>query len=158
MAGLLIGIAGREQSRAPMIEQQRGRITVEAGLEGDCKGSRFPLRQITILDIAAWNEACAILGVDLPWTTRRANLLTQAVSLPRGLGSRLKIGKAELEVTGKTSPCLQMDLAFQGLRRALADDWRGGVTCKVIQGGEIAIGDQVSVLLHLPEKKVHLPG
>jgi MOSC domain-containing protein YiiM len=158
MAGLLIGIAGREQSRAPMIEQQRGRITVEAGLQGDCKGSRFPLRQITILDIAAWNEACAILGVDLPWTTRRANLLTQAVSLPRGLGSRLKIGKAELEVTGKTSPCLQMDLAFQGLRRALADDWRGGVTCKVIQGGEIATGDQVSVLLHLPEKKVHLPG
>ena len=158
MAGMLIGIAGREQSRSPMIEQQRGRISVEAGLEGDCKGSRFPLRQITVLDIAAWNEACAILGFDLPWTTRRANLLTQAVSLPRGLGSRLKVGEAELEVTGKTSPCLQMDLAFQGLRRALADDWRGGVTCKVIQGGEIAIGDQVSVLLHLPEKKVHLPG
>lgn len=158
MAGRLIGIAGREQSRAAMIEQQRGRITIAAGLEGDCKGSRFPLRQITLLDIAAWNEACAILGFDLPWTTRRANLLTQAVSLPRGLGSRLKVGQAELEVTGKTSPCLQMDLAFQGLRRALADDWRGGVTCKVIKGGAIAIGDPVEVLLHLPEKKVHLPG
>ena len=62
----------------------RRTICVEAGLAGDSKGARFPLRQITVLAREAWEAAAAALGdPDLPWTVRRANLLVEGVELPR---------------------------------------------------------------------------
>jgi MOSC domain-containing protein YiiM len=36
-----------------------------------------------------------------------------------------------------------MDEASQGLRKALRPNWRGGVTCKVIEGSTIAVGAPV---------------
>ena len=36
-------------------------------------------------------------------------------------------------------------LAVAGLQDALAPEWRGGVTCTVVQGGAIKIGDSVRV-------------
>ena len=49
-----------------------------------------------------------------------------------------------LEVTYPTTPCARMDEARAGLR-ALHPEWRGGVTCKVLEGGRVAIGDNVTV-------------
>ena len=57
--GRLVGIAGREKRLAPMVERTRGRITCEAGLEGDQKGVKFRLRQITVLALEQWQEALA---------------------------------------------------------------------------------------------------
>jgi len=39
-----------------------------------------------------------------------------------------------------------MDEQHMGLTRTLMPDWRGGVCCNVIQGGKIAIGDNVSLV------------
>lgn len=159
MAGRLIGIARRERSRAPMDALQSATITVEAGLAGDCKGVKFPMRQITLLQRELWEAALFTLGnPDLDWTVRRANLLVEGVNLPRGAGSEIMVGDVKLEVTAQTSPCAQMDHAYQGLRRALAPDWRGGVTARVLAGGMISIGDEVRVSREILEHKVHLPG
>ena len=38
-----------------------------------------------------------------------------------------------------------MDEAWPGLRAALAVAGRGGVTCRVLRGGELATGDPVQV-------------
>jgi MOSC domain-containing protein YiiM len=159
MAGRLIGIARREKSRAPMEMLHSAEISTEAGLVGDCKGIKFPLRQITLLQRELWEAALFTLGnPDLDWTARRANLLVEGVNLPRGIGSEITVGDVILEVTAQTSPCAQMDHAWQGLRRALAPDWRGGVTTRVLTGGMISIGDEVRVTREVPERKVHLPG
>jgi MOSC domain-containing protein YiiM len=51
-----------------------------------------------------------------------------------------------------------MERAFPGLRKALSPEWRGGVTCKVVAGGEVRAGDEVSVTKAIRERKVLLPG
>ena len=58
-------------------------------------------------------------------------------------GCVLRVGTVELEVTGETAPCDRMEEAWPGLRAALAVGGRGGVTCRVRRGGELAAGDPV---------------
>jgi MOSC domain-containing protein YiiM len=44
------------------------------------------------------------------------------------------------------------------LREALSPDWRGGVTCKVLSGGSVAVGDRVAVIKQRTDKRAYLPG
>ena len=141
--GKLVGIAIRAKTRVPMRELTRADVTREAGVADDFRGAAGP-RQITVLAREDWDAACAELGVELPWTTRRANLLVEGIALPRAPGARLRIGAAVLEVTCETDPCQVMDRQHQGLRAALTPDWRGGVSCRVVEPGEIAAGDPVT--------------
>ncbi|MEO1476164.1 MAG: MOSC domain-containing protein, partial [Pseudomonadota bacterium] len=125
---IITGIARRAERRAPMEEITEGRIDEANGLEGDFKGAKHKTRQITILASEDWEAALDTLPVEaehLPWTTRRANLLTRGIRLPRAKGARLAIGEIELEVTGQTWPCKRMDEAYPGLLKALAPEWRG---------------------------------
>ena len=161
--GRLEGITRRDARRAPMEEIETGEITLERGLAGDHKGPKFPRRQITVLAIEDWQAALDDLTdlagpVVLPWTARRANLLVSGVRLPRARGAQLQIGAVSLEVTAQTVPCRRMDEAHQGLLRALHPDWRGGVTCRVLMGGTISIGDGVRVTASPAEHVVRLPG
>jgi MOSC domain-containing protein YiiM len=143
----------------PMDEIALGLISVESGLAGDYKGAKFPLRQITVLAREAWEAAAAQIGESgLPWTTRRANLLVEGVELPRAKGGLIGIGPVRLEVTGQTYPCVRMEEAGTGLLKALARDWRGGLTCRVLSGGPIALGDAVEVLVRPREVLPRLPG
>lgn len=156
--GRVIGIARRKKSRDPMEKLEEATISTELGLVGDCKGAKFPERQITILAIEDWKAALALLGgIDLDWTVRRANLLVRDIKLPRGRGSQITIGDVIVEVTDRTSPCRQMENAHAGLRKALSGDWRGGVSCRVIGGGEIKIGDSVKTILEVRETIIRLP-
>lgn len=158
-AGRLVGIARREGRRAPLQESAEGLISIQAGLAGDYKGGKFPRRQITVLAREAWEVAAADIGdLGLPWTIRRANLLVEGVELPRAKGGILSVGPVRLEVTSQTYPCVRMEEARAGLLKALARDWRGGVTCQVLSSGQIGLGDAVVVLVRPPEVVPRLPG
>lgn len=136
-----------------------GRITIAAGLEGDFKGAKYPRRQITVLVREAWEAALGEIGHPaLDWTVRRANLLVEGVRLPRAAGGILRIGSVRLDVTAQTYPCQRMEEAASGLLPALAEDWRGGVTTRVLEGGTVALGDAVEVLVDPPEIRPRLPG
>jgi MOSC domain-containing protein YiiM len=145
--GRLIGLAWRSARLEPMQVMEAGTITQAAGLVGDFKGLKFRKRQITVLAIEDWRAACEAVGApDLPWTSRRANLLVEGLALPRARGSILGLGAVRLEVTGQTYPCVRMEQVHKGLLRALASDWRGGLTCTVLAGGPVRLGDPVTVL------------
>ena len=143
-----------------MREISAASISAAAGLEGDFKGAKYPRRQVTMLAREDWEAALAALGAaGLAWTTRRANLLVEGVRLPRAAGAVLQVGGARLEVTGQTYPCGRMEEARAGLLSALAKDWRGGITARVLVGGAIALGDEVAVLVAPPETRPpKLPG
>ena len=140
--GRLDAIAIAPKKRAAMELRDAVRITVADGPEGDARG-RKPGRQVTIVFQDMWDAACSDLGEDLPWTTRRANLLVSGLPTPAIAGAQIRIGDVLLEVTEETAPCMIMERARSGLRKALKPDWRGGVCCKVIEGGEIVIGAAV---------------
>lgn len=121
---------------------ERCRVSEAVGLEGDARG-RPGRRQVTVLARETWDEACARLGHDPGWTTRRSNLLIEGVVLEGAAGSRLQIGDLVLEITEECDPCRVMDGAVPGLREALEPGWAGGVCCRVEQAGTIALGDEV---------------
>lgn len=138
----IIGLAIRTRPRSPMQEQESIEVTQAAGLKNDFRG-KFTKRQVTLLSNQQWQEACELLGTDLSWTLRRANILVNHIAFNQSyLGKIIQFGQVKLEVMEETEPCERMDAQFTGLTAALLPDWRGGVCCKVIHGGELMIGDK----------------
>lgn len=138
--GEVIGIARRDRPRAPMQPLSEAEITIEAGLTGDFRGA-VRGRQVTVLTEEGWLAACAELGRELPWTTRRANLLVRGVDLTGRVGTRLQVGEAVLVITDECDPCSVMEKAHKGLRSALTPGWRAGTACRVARGGLVRRGD-----------------
>ncbi|MGB1925593.1 MAG: MOSC domain-containing protein [Rubripirellula sp.] len=142
--GILIGIARREKTRAPMEEIESALVTTKSGIEKDFRGKPGN-RQITILAEEDWESACKTMEKNLPWTLRRANLLVKGIKLQETTDSLIQIGNLTLQVTGETDPCSRMDEEVPGLTKALLPDWRGGVLCRVIADGKISLGNQVTL-------------
>lgn len=155
MTGRLRGIARHDRPRGPM--ETVGHIAVSAaeGLHGDFRGAmaatkKTRKRQVSLIEVESWQAALDDLGVReherLAWWNRRANLLVEGLRLPREPGRIIAIGATlRIETTVETEPCDRMDDLLPGLRAALSPDWRGGVCGRVIDDGEIAVGDEVRI-------------
>jgi MOSC domain-containing protein YiiM len=148
--GTLIGIARRLVSRAPMEMLEESGISPEQGVFGDFRGrakpnGRVTKRQVSVLRREDWALAEAELGMALPWTMRRANLLVDGLDLPHVAGTVIAIGAIRLRVSGECDPCRRMDEQQDGLWPALVPDWRGGYLTTVIAGGHARLGDQVRI-------------
>lgn len=141
MSGNLIGIARAWELGAPLEQLTSASISLERGIDGDARGQKRG-RQVTVLFRDGWEDACRDVGAELPWVTRRANLLLANLERPREAGGLLRIGDAELQITMETRPCDLMERSYTGLRAALTPDWRAGVCCVVRRGGEIKLGDR----------------
>ena len=140
------GIAYRTKPKAPMTETERVEITCESGVVPDFRGKPGK-RQVTLLSLQSWQDACAELGVELPWTFRRANILIDGLRFSAfDVGRIIRVGEAELQVMIETDPCPRMDAQHPGLTAALTPDWRAGVCCKVLKGGTVQVGDAVRYL------------
>lgn len=81
-------------------------------------------------------------------TTRGVDLL----ALP--VGTRLTFGEASIELTGRRTPCVQIDRFQKGLMKALIDKddagqpvFKAGVMAIVLQGGAVRPGDRIAVTL-----------
>jgi MOSC domain-containing protein YiiM len=127
-----------------MQEQEEVEVTLPQGIVQDYQGTG--LRQVTFLDVGQWQDVLNELGLDLPWHTRRANVLIEGLALPSAVGRRLQIGVCRFAIGGVTTPCGRMDEIQPGLRGILAPQLRGGVWGKVLQGGPLRVGDSVQVL------------
>jgi MOSC domain-containing protein YiiM len=141
----LLGIAVKQQRKGPVTTHGEAQITPQNGVVGDWRGKPGK-RQVTLMSLSDWQAACAELGVELPWETRRANLLVDELPLNQSSGSHIILGDAVLEVTGETDPCERMEEAQTGLFNALAGRWRGGVTCRVLAGGVVRVDMEVQLI------------
>ncbi|GAB6260475.1 MOSC domain-containing protein [Photobacterium sp. CCB-ST2H9] len=141
----LIGIARRKASRAAMEELEQINVSQENGVKGDFRGKPGK-RQVTVLSLDSWLDACKEVGERLPWTIRRANLLVEGTRFSEAnVGDVITIGTLRLQITRETDPCPRMDEQFQGMTQALMPEWRGGVCCRVLSAGDIKLGDDVLV-------------
>ena len=148
--GTLAGIARHGRPKGPMEVLDQAQVTIDGGIDGDFRGAVKPggrgRRQITLMERRDWDAAMGDLDRDIPWQERRVNLLVDGLDLPQSPGTQLRIGVDVLvSVTGECDPCSRMETIAPGLKAALTPDWRGGVTAKVLSGGEIAVGDEIGI-------------
>jgi len=148
--GRLLGIARHDRPRGPMETVERVSVTRELGLQGDFRGAIRPgkknWRQVSLIEQESWSEAMALLGAQVPWQERRANLLVGGLKLPRRTGAVIAIGASlRIETTGECDPYSRMEEVVPGLKAALMPYWRGGVLGRVLDDGEISVGDEVRI-------------
>ena len=150
--GKLAGIARHAMPKGPMETVDHVAVTAAEGVHGDFRGglaSSKPSRkrQVSLIEAECVTAAMADAGAVLDWSDCRRNLLITGLRLPREEGLRVQIGASlVLEITGECDPCERMDALHDGLRAAMIPDWRGGFLSRVIEDGEIAVGDEIRIL------------
>lgn len=150
--GRLAGIARHDRPKGQMETLERVSVTAAEGVHGDFRGALAATkparkRQVSLLEADGWRLAVAETRAHLEWWDSRRNLLLEGVRLPRAVGTRVRVGEGlVIEITGECDPCERMDALHEGLRAALTPDWRGGFVGRVVEDGEIAIGDEIRVL------------
>jgi MOSC domain-containing protein YiiM len=140
-AGKVLGIALRGPNNGKMTLVDEAAATVDGGLNGDVEPS--PHRGVTFIAAGQWEQVTRELGADLPWHTRRANVLVDATGLGHLIGRRIRVGEVEVQIKAVTEPCGLMDKLHDGLRQALVPDARGGVYGRVVKGGSLRVGDEI---------------
>ena len=127
------------KKRLPMESLETASILADRGVEGCAHGRPGSKRQLLLVDretLDAMNLAPGII---------RENITTEGINV-NGLpvGQRLRIGPALLEVTAICTPCDQLEKVRPGLRREIYG--RRGMLCRVVEGGDIRVGDAIEKL------------
>jgi MOSC domain-containing protein YiiM len=108
------------------------------GLEG-CAHANPPRREV----LFASREHLDSVGVD-PGAIRENLTVDGADVQAWPVGQQVRVGDAVFEITMVCDPCHRMDELRQGLRAEL--DGRRGMLARVVEGGEVAVGDEIQLL------------
>jgi MOSC domain-containing protein YiiM len=145
--GEVVWVGIRPASRATIKILDAVKVT-KLGLEGDRSTNNAPTnkRQVTLIQSEHLEAAASFLGISKidPTLTRR-NIVVKGLNLNALKGRKFQIGTAILEMTGFCYPCSRME---ENLGKGGFNAMRGhgGITCRVISEGEIALGDAVEVV------------
>ena len=121
-------------------------VQIGTGLDGDHHArSGRSKRQVTIIQ----SEHLTVVGQLLkkavePGDVRR-NLAVSGINVLALKNERFRIGEVVLEGTGACHPCSRMEQNL-GTGGYNAMRGHGGITARVISGGEIRLGDEVVAL------------
>jgi MOSC domain-containing protein YiiM len=148
--GRIAGIARHDLPLAPMEALDCAELVEGLGIAGDFRGTRkagsMGQNGVVLIETGDWAAATRECGADVPWFERRANLLVEGLDIPQDSGARLRIGSDVLvEITQECAPCERMEALHAGLRKALEPDWRAGARARVLRGGSVAVGDEITV-------------
>lgn len=142
--GRLAWIGLRPSWRTPMRVVEAAWLEPGQGLLGDrWSGSGSGARQVTLVAAEHLAAIAAYLGLPRVAPERlRRNLVVQGINLLALRGCPFRVGTALLECSGECHPCSRMEEEF-GPGGYNAVRGHGGITARVLEGGEIRPGDPV---------------
>ena len=145
--GTLEWIGVRPERRSPLREMERVVAIAGAGLAGDHRTEKTPGsgRQVTIISTEFIAQIKHFTGLsELHPGQLRRNLVVSGMNLNALRYQRFEIGGALFEANALCHPCSRMEMTL-GKGGVAAMIGHGGLCCKIIRGGEIALGDIVEV-------------
>ena len=116
------------------------RVTAVAGLgfEG-CAHANPPKREVLFASQEHLDR------LELAPGTIRENITVAGADVEQWpIGQRVQVGGAVFEITMVCDPCERMEALRPGLRKQL--EGRRGMLARVVDGGEVAVGDELSLL------------
>jgi len=132
--------AAREFRKLPLVE---GHLIEDFGLEGDRHAGR-ELRQVSILNAETVDEL-ARAGMPVAPGVLGENMTVEGVAVMQlDDGTRLRIGDAELEITGDRPACRELLVVHKDALKAMVG--RTGKMARVVRGGTVRPGDPVELL------------
>lgn len=145
--GRVEAVIVRGAPREPARRIERTQALAGIGLADDRLGRRgeaeLSTRQVTLVQaehLPVIAQLARVPAVD-PVRLRR-NLVVSGINLLALRNARIRVGGALLEVVGPCAPCSRMEEEI-GPGAYAAMRGHGGMTARVIGGGEIAVGDAV---------------
>ena len=131
----------------PVFEVQSVEAVAGAGLRGDrhFQPGAPPENHLTLVESEEIEQLAAEHGIELAPGESRRQLTTRGVRLNPLVGKRFKVGDVECRGIELCEPCAHLQsLTYDGIMRALVH--KAGLNAEIITGGEIAVGDVITVL------------
>ncbi len=137
MSAIVVHLQLKPAVGAPMEPVPAVTAIKDYGLKDDANAGRGK-RQVLIIERELLDE------FQLPIGDVRENITVQGIQLAgMAAGTRVRVGNALLEATLDCAPCQFIEDKRPGLRAAMAG--KRGTLFKVIEGGEIKVGDVIQV-------------
>jgi MOSC domain-containing protein YiiM len=136
-------------------EPMEARDSVTAVANGGLHGDRYftgegyyspyDVCQVTFVDSRALARIDEEYGIDLTDGRHRRNVVVDADVVDL-LQARFRVGGAVFEGTRRRPPCAHVEQVAgeAGVAEALGEE-RGGVCADVVEGGDVAVGDELVV-------------
>ncbi len=138
MLATVIHLQLKPAEGAPMKPVQSVVAITGYGLKDDANAGHSK-RQVLLIERELLDE------FQLPVGDVRENITVQGIQLAgRAAGTRVRVGNALLEATLDCAPCQFIEDKRPGLRAAM--EGKRGTLFKVIEGGEIAVGDVIRIV------------
>ncbi len=147
--GRLLQIHVGLEARAAMRPLHRAVLIPGVGIEGDRYAtgrgtySDFPdIREVTLIEAETLLALKRDHGIDLSPAEHRRNLTVEDVPLNHLVGRRFLVGDVVLEGGRLNTPCRYLDMVTG---KTVCDlmAHRSGLNARIIEGGEIAVGDRL---------------
>ena len=139
----LISINSNSEKQFRKLPRREGRLVADFGLEGDRHAGR-PQRQVSILNAETVDEL-ARAGMPVEPGVLGENITVEGVAVMQLQdGTRLRIGEAELEITGDRPACRELLEVHVDALKALVG--RTGKMARVVRGGTVRPGDPIELV------------
>jgi MOSC domain-containing protein YiiM len=139
----LVSVNTNSQKEFRKLPQAEGRLVTNFGLEGDRHAGR-PERQVSILNAETVDELAA-RGMPVQPGILGENITVEGVPVMQlADGARLRIGDAEIEITGDRPACREMLEIHADALKAMVG--RAGKMARVVRGGTVRPGDPIELI------------
>jgi len=139
----LVSINSNSQKQFRKLPRPEGRLVTDFGLEGDRHAGR-PERQVSILNAETVTEL-AQAGMPVEPGVLGENITVEGVPVMQLRdGTRIRVGEAELEITGDRPACRELLEVHANALKALVG--RTGKMARVVRGGVVRPGDPIELI------------